>query len=91
LNLQRAIHLCVDLALFRIFALGLEVPDTMAGAFVVLGKAGEIFDEVVDSMRAAVDFRNLSVHQYNEIDLDIVYVIGTKHLADLQRFAFVVR
>ena len=87
LNLQRAVQLCVDVALNRISALGLEVPDTMAGAFVVLGNAGKLPNEVVASMRAAVGFRTLSVHQYDEIDWDIVYMICTKHLPDLKRFA----
>ena len=87
LNLQRAVQLCVDLAYSQIANAKLKVPDTMAAAFATLGDADLLPDDVVASMQSAVGFRNLSVHQYDEVDWDIVYAICTKHLADFQRFA----
>ena len=38
-------------------------------------------------MSRAVGFRNIAVHEYEEIDWDIVYAIATEGIADFQQFA----
>lgn len=86
LNLQRAVQLCVDIAVMKLAILDEPVPDTMADAFRALAVHGDISAEIADSMVAAVGFRNLSVHQYDQVDWDIGYAICTKHLGYLRLF-----
>ncbi len=90
INLQRAVQLCVDLALMQISQTDARVPDTMAGAFSSLNADGLLSDQVATSLTAAVGFRNISVHQYDAVDWDIVFAICTKHLGDLTEFARII-
>lgn len=86
INLQRAVQLCVDLAVMNLSNSGETIPDSMAAAFRVLERQGAISSQLADSMVSAVGFRNLSVHQYDNVDWNVVYAICTKHLTDLKGF-----
>lgn len=59
---------------------------TMADGFSCLGKQKIITMEVSERMKKAVGFRNISVHDYQAIDWQIVYSICTKHLVDFEDF-----
>ena len=85
-NLQRAVQLAVDVAGAIIADRGLESPATMAEAFRILAKAGLLSDELAERLARAVGFRNVSVHEYEEIDWNIVYSLITKHLDDFRDF-----
>lgn len=45
---------------------------TYAETFVLLAEAGAITDDLVPALRGASGMRNVLVHQYEEIDLDVV-------------------
>ncbi len=87
LNLTRAVQLCVDIALHEISAHETPIPATMADAFTTLASLNKIPPALALRMRAAVGFRNVSIHQYNEINWTIVFEIATKHLIDFEDFA----
>lgn len=87
LNLERSIHLCVDIGLHIISDLEVQVPDTMAKTFVVLEQANCLDAAVANRMIKAVGFRNTAVHAYQEIDWNIVYRIITEHLDDFRDFS----
>ncbi|MCA0912435.1 DUF86 domain-containing protein [Marinobacter hydrocarbonoclasticus] len=38
-------------------------------------------------MRKSVGFRNVTVHNYDHVNCEIVYAICTKHLGDFRAFA----
>ena len=86
INLQRAVQLAVDVAGAIIAGRGLKPPATMADAFRVLAEAGLLSDELTGRLARAVGFRNVSVHEYEEIDWNIVYSLITKHLDDFRAF-----
>lgn len=44
-----------------------------------------------DRLKKMIGFRNLAVHQYRELDLDIVASVIRKSLDDLLEFAQIVR
>lgn len=87
LNLTRAVQLCVDLAAHMLVSAGRTTPDTMGGSFDALAQASIIPQELALNLRRAVGFRNLAVHNYDEIDWAIVFSIATRHLGDFETFA----
>lgn len=86
INLQRAIQLAVDVAGAMIAHRVLTPPATMADAFRILAKADLLSEELAERLARAVGFRNVSVHEYEEIDWNIVYSLITKHLDDFRDF-----
>ncbi len=87
LNLARAVQLCVDIGAHLIAGLEVSPPDTMAQTFEVLASAGVISKDLSMQLRRAVGFRNIAVHNYQEIDWAIVHSIVRDHLGDFDEFA----
>ncbi|MEE8441029.1 MAG: DUF86 domain-containing protein [Spirochaetia bacterium] len=86
INLQRAIQLAVDAAGAVIASHGFNSPSTMADAFRTLEKHNLLDNDTVERLVRAVGFRNVSVHEYQEIDWKIVFSIITMHLDDFRTF-----
>ena len=87
LNITRAVQLCVDIASHIVAESEQRVPDTMSGVFDVLAESGVIRVELAASMKNAVGFRNIAVHNYQAIDWTIVYGICKERFQDFQLFA----
>jgi uncharacterized protein YutE (UPF0331/DUF86 family) len=87
LNLSRAVQLCVDMGAHMISELELPPPNTMGETFTRLAEASVIDASLAQAMRRSVGFRNLAVHNYDEIDWAIVFAIATLHLDDFERLA----
>jgi len=86
LNLSRAVQLCVDISVHILSGLEQTIPDTMGQAFSELSSAGIISNELAEKMRNAVGFRNIAVHNYDDIDWAIVYAIAHEKLSDFKMF-----
>ena len=86
LNLSRAVQLCVDIATHILSTTNQPVPATMAEAFVSLERVRIISPEIADKMKKSVGYRNVAVHNYDDIDLSITYDIAHKHLSDFKEF-----
>lgn len=87
LNLQRAVQLCVDMAAYVISRTTMPPPSTMAESFVRLLDLRMLSPQLAERMQKAVAFRNILVHNYTDINWDIVVNIVTHHLADFVQFA----
>lgn len=87
LNLTRAVQLCVDVGAQLLARTSAAAPETMSQTFTQLAQAGIIAPELADRMRRAVGFRNIAIHEYDEIDWQIVHAIATRHLTDFEDFA----
>lgn len=87
LNLTRAVQLCVDIGAQLLARSGGSAPQTMAQTFSQLALGGIIEPELAERMRRAVGFRNIAIHEYDEIDWHIVHAIATLHLTDFEDFA----
>ena len=58
----------------------LGVPQSNGEAFALLEKAGIISAELSKSLRGMAGFRNIAVHQYEELDMDVLrWVVETGH------------
>ena len=86
LNLTRAVQLCVDIATHILSTTNQPVPSTMAEAFISLERINIISPEIADKMKRSVGYRNVAVHNYDDIDLSITYDIANNHLNDFKEF-----
>lgn len=87
LNLTRAVQLCVDIGAHLISETELPPPATMGQTFDLLSHEGIITTELADQMKKAVGFRNLAVHNYHEINWEIVFAIARQRPGDFEAFA----
>lgn len=90
LNLSRAVQLCVDIGAHLISGMDSPPPDTMGQTFDILAQAGVLDAVLAGSLKKAVGFRNIAVHNYEAINWHIVHSIVKNHLADFTAFARVV-
>jgi len=86
LNLTRAVQMNVDIATHILANTDLAVPTTMAEAFTNLERLHIITPEIADKMRRSVGYRNIAVHNYDDIDLTITYEIARLHLEDFKDY-----
>jgi len=84
-NLEKAIQFCVDVATHVCAAHGRSA-QTAAEAFGVLSEIGLLDAELADKLKNAVGFRNVSVHEYADIDWAIVFRIASQDIGDLKSF-----
>lgn len=82
LNLTRTVQLCVDIGAHLIAGMEVPPPDTMGQIFDALAGARIIDGNLAMQLKKAVGFRNIAVHEYEEIDWTIVHAIARHHLGD---------
>jgi uncharacterized protein YutE (UPF0331/DUF86 family) len=87
LNIQRACEAAVDLAMHLVRRHHLGIPQDSRHAFDLLAEAGKLDPPLVDVLKRMVGFRNVAVHDYQHLSLDIVRAIIEHHLDDLLAFA----
>jgi len=84
LNLQRAIQSAIDLATHIVASESLGISDTIRGNFVLLENAKIITKTLSKKMQSMVGFRNIAIHDYQILDIDILKAILSKNLKDLE-------
>ena len=83
-GLQVAVEICLDIA-ERIIALKEAGPVAGAGeAIEKLATLGIL--ETAEPYKSMVRFRNLIVHEYEQIDPEILYRLVTQNLMDFRKF-----
>lgn len=91
LNITRACEAAVDLANMLIRKKRIGIPSDMKESFALLERSQVLAPDLSKRLQNMVGFRNLAVHQYQELNLDIVESIIRKDLDDLLKFAETVR
>lgn len=84
LNLQRAVEALLDLANHLISANGWELPRDGRHAFAILRSHGLLTEPEQGLAGAMVGFRNVAVHDYATLDVEIVHGIARDRLGDLE-------
>ena len=85
-NLQMAIQKCVDIAAHIISDEGFGVPGSTNEMFYLLEENGYLPGDITEKMVKSVGFRNLIVHEYDKIDLGLVYEIAKNDIKDLNEY-----
>lgn len=87
LNLQRACEAAIDAAMHVVRLRRLGIPQDSREAFSMLREAGILPVELTDHLQAMVGFRNIAVHDYRKLNIEIVRSIIQKRLADFREFS----
>ena len=87
LNLQRACEAAIDGAMHLVRINRLGVPTDSRQAFIYLIGAKMLPPELDQHLIAMVGFRNIAVHNYRQLDMNVVHAIIRNRLADLKAFA----
>ena len=86
LNLERASQASIDIATHIVKVKQLGLPNTSRELFDMLLEEGVITKKICKQMQGMVGFRNIAVHDYQNLNLEIVIAIVEKHLVDFERF-----
>lgn len=81
-----SIQSAIDIASHLISQNGLKRPATYRETFDLLGQAGMISEELAGELSDLAGFRNVLVHIYWDLDLDVIYSILQNDLKTLRRF-----
>lgn len=87
LNLQRACETAIDLAMYVVSQRKLGVPQDSRDAFVFLQTARILPAGLATRMQRMFGFRNVAVHEYTRLNLEIIHSIITKQLDDFRTFS----
>ena len=90
LNIQRACEASIDLAMHIVSEKKLGLPKTSREAFRLLQEAQVIDEKLAKTLMNMVGFRNIAVHDYQAIELDILEAILEKHLGDFTVYTKVI-
>ena len=86
LNLVRACETAIDMAMHLVRKQRLGVPQSSREAFDLIARAGHIDSELADQLKRMVGFRNIAIHNYQEISLDILEDIILERLDDFHAY-----
>jgi uncharacterized protein YutE (UPF0331/DUF86 family) len=86
LNLERACQACIDAALHVVKEKKLGIPQNSKEAFQILEKERIIDSSLSISMQNMVGFRNIAIHEYQSLKLEILNSIITSEKDELSKF-----
>jgi uncharacterized protein YutE (UPF0331/DUF86 family) len=86
LNVLRACELSIDLANHVIKSHRMGIPTSSADSFELLHKQRVLDQRLTNAMKSMVNFRNIVIHEYQMMDLDIVKSVIISGLDDLVLF-----
>ena len=85
--LQLAIEAALDIGNHLISRFDLRKPERYHDIFIILGENGILPASFAKNIAKMAGFRNILVHAYLDLDLDIVYNILQMIVEDLEHFA----
>ena len=77
LNVERACQAAIDLAMHLVARDRLGMPQSSAEAFRLIHEAGYITETLLKDMTAMTGFRNIAVHEYQQLNLSVL-----RHIAE---------
>jgi len=87
LNLERLCQAGIDLAAHLVRINNCGIPQENRELFQLLEKNQFITQKLSKKLQSMVGFRNLAIHDYQEINLDIVQAIIKNNLGDFREFS----
>ncbi|UFT99155.1 DUF86 domain-containing protein [Radiobacillus kanasensis] len=86
LNLQRCCEAAIDLAMHFCRSKDLGIPQSSRESFDFLVKDGQLSLQIANNMKSMIGFRNIAVHDYQRLNIDILETILKERLSDFQHF-----
>lgn len=88
LNIQRAVEACIDISMHIVSKKKLGIPQNSRDAFEVLNLAGIISDDLLKKIKGMIGFRNIAVHNYQKLNLEVLQKVIENHLNDFEEFLY---
>lgn len=86
LNILRACEQAIDLANHLIRAGKMGIPTSSAESFDLLQARGVIDRELAEKLKRMVHFRNIAVHQYERLDMEVLRSVIVSDLDHIVEF-----
>lgn len=86
LNLERSAEASIDIAMRLVKKFKLGLPQESREAFAKLKEAKLLPAGLAKRLESMVGFRNVAIHDYQSLNLDIVESILKKHLGDFREW-----
>jgi len=86
LNIQRAIQQTIDLGAYIVKKYKLGIPKSSKEIFEILEKERIIDENLSKNLQNMVGFRNLAIHEYTKLKLEIIEYIIKKRIFDCLEF-----
>ena len=83
LNIERACQAAIDMAQHLVAVNHAGMPQASADAFILLKKANILSDDISKAMISMTGFGNAAIHEYQEMDMDILRAIAEKEYKSL--------
>lgn len=83
LNIQRMCEATIDMAMHVVAINHYGIPQNSRDAFQILMDQGILEQKLAHNMMNMVGFRNIAIHDYQAVNIDIVENIIKKHLDDV--------
>jgi len=88
--LQTGLETVVDIARYLIIENKLQKPGEKNSEFEILANSGIVSGELAVKLTKAKSFRNVLVHDYLDVDPEIVYENLQNNLGDIEQFVIVI-
>ena len=85
-NILRIIELCIDLANHVVRVRKLGIPKESRASFSMLAREGLMPKELSKLLEGMVGFRNVLIHDYRELDIEVMKDVIEHRLDDLVVF-----
>lgn len=86
LNIQRAVEACIDISMHIVSKKKLGIPQSSRDAFEVMNHNGLLSSNLLRNIKGMIGFRNIAVHNYQKLNLDIIQKVIENHLVDFEDF-----
>lgn len=90
LNIQRGCEQAIDLANHIVKLLRLGVPNEARDSFEFLFRKQIISEDLSNKLNKMIGFRNVAIHEYQDLNLNILVSVIEKNLDDLLEFCKVI-
>ncbi|MZQ75499.1 MAG: DUF86 domain-containing protein [Peptoclostridium sp.] len=86
LNIQRAIEAIIDIAMYVVSEKKLGIPQNSRDAFETLAENGIIDEGILKKIKGMIGFRNIAVHNYQKLNLEILEKVIENNVSDFDEF-----
>lgn len=86
-RMQVVVEMVINISEHIVSSLNLGMPEFARELFPLLAKEGIINDDLAKQLKDSVGLRNILVHMYLDVDLDVLANSATVGLDDLRAFA----
>ncbi|MCK5780662.1 MAG: DUF86 domain-containing protein [Psychrilyobacter sp.] len=75
LNIQRACQQSIDLSMYICSKVAFGIPKSSRDSFTLLKENGVLTEKTSNVMEKMVGFRNIVIHEYQSVELDVIKFI----------------